>query len=145
MSEFVIDTSVVAKWYLNEENSSDAGKLLNGTYTLHAPLYLLIETDSVLTKRIRRKELNFNTAEWIRQALRQTPILWHPDEPLMNPAFTLAYAIGCSYYDALFVGLAEALNRPLITGDQRLVHALENVSLNHRIKWIGNLNAGESS
>lgn len=47
MIRYVVDVCVAVKWFVPENYSQEAAKLLNGNYSLLAPDYLLSEAGNV--------------------------------------------------------------------------------------------------
>ena len=110
MSVYVVDACVAAKWFLNEDFTEDARRLLRPGNRLHAPEFLLLEVDSLLCRRVRRKELTAVAAADARARLRQLPIEFYRTEALEDRAFEMAIETRCSPYDCLYVVLATLLD-----------------------------------
>ena len=136
MNSVIVDTSVVLKFYLEEPGSENALHLLDGNWSLHAPEYLQIESNNVLLKRTRRNDISKSLAKQIHEAINNLPIIWHPNNLLMEPAFLIAIKMGCSFYDALFLALSIALNSPMITDDLKLIHVFQNTPFAKKIKRL---------
>jgi predicted nucleic acid-binding protein len=134
-----VDASVALKWFFAEDHSASALRVLDSAHDLHAPEFLLVETDNVLCTRIRRGEITPEDADAVRSALRQFPVQWHPQQALLEAAFAVAVAAGITIYDALYVSLAELLRAPCITADRRLVASLANGPLAAAIGWVQDL------
>lgn len=125
MSTYVIDASVAAKWFVDEEHSQNALAVLDEGNRLHAPDFLLLEMDSIVCKLIRRGVLSHSEAAEIRDALRLYPIQHHPFVSFLDPAFEIAQRTGRSIYDCLYVALAILLGGSMVTADRSLYHALQ--------------------
>ena len=136
MSVLVIDASVAAKWFNEEEHAEAALKLLGGEYSLHAPDFFMLEMDSILCKWMRRDIINENDAELVRSVLRQVPVQKHPFEPLRDSAYTVATQTGRSVYDCLYVALAAILKGRMVTADRRLYDGLRNCPFKKHLIWI---------
>ena len=145
MRTVVIDASVAAKWFLEEDDTIPARRLIHPGVVLHAPDHLLLELDSVLCKRMRRREIPPEEADVVRQGLRRMPLLLHPFGALLEPAFALACEGKCSIYDALYVVLAEMLQTQMVTADRRLCRSLAGDPLAKHILWIGDLRMDEQT
>lgn len=139
----MIDASVAAKWFLEEDHTAPARRLMHPGVARHAPDYFLIELDSILCKRVRRREIHPDRARTARQGLRQMPLLFHPFRALLDPAFAIASTGACSLYDALYVVLAEMLHTQVVTADQRLCRSLAGTALADRVLWIGDFREEE--
>lgn len=138
MSRYVVDTSVVAKWFLDEEHGDAALRLLDAEHELHAPDFLEIELDHVLTKKHRRGELTRDEAEEIRQALATFPVQRHPTDLLRDLAFDLSCLLRRSVYDCLFLAAALLLEAPLVSADRRLFEARSEDAC-PEVVWVGDL------
>ena len=144
MRQFVVDASVVIKWYLPEEHADEAGTLLSPDCELCAPDLLFAEVGNILWKRAVKKELSADKAHSIMEALQAVPLTIWEHRLLADAALTVACRTGRSYYDSLYVALALTVDRPLVTADRKLHHALVGVpQLGKRLVWVGDLAAEE--
>lgn len=102
------------------EEGSWALGLLDGV-TVYAPHLLLVEATNVL----RRQEASGGLVELAvhraRRRLVEMPIQLFPFEPFADRIWQLRHNL--TSYDAWYVAIAEALEIPLATLDQRLVSA----------------------
>jgi predicted nucleic acid-binding protein len=124
--ETLLDTSVVVKWFVPEEDSEKALSLrrahVDRELQLYAPEVLLMELANAL-----RYSSEFSAGE-IVEAL-ETPfelnILLVPFSlDALNLAVTLGMEHDLAVYDAYFLALAQAMEIPLITADRRLLSRL---------------------
>jgi len=67
VSRFVVDASVVIKWYVPEIHSGDADRLLSGDAELLVPDLLWSEIGNILWKRILRAEMTEEKAAQFSQ------------------------------------------------------------------------------
>jgi predicted nucleic acid-binding protein len=139
MSPYVVDSSVAAKWFFPELHSEEALVLLDDRHELHAPDLLLMETDSVVCKRIRTREITARIGREIRTALRRAPVRLHPSEPLLEPAFELAVATQQSIYDCVFLALAVLLRARLVTADRRFFNFVHANSYADSVCWVADV------
>jgi predicted nucleic acid-binding protein len=122
----LLDTSVAVKWFIREEDSEKAADLRHAhgraEILLHAPDILLLE----LTNALRYSPLV--SAEEILQALRLFPGLGMTIIPFdldaLISSVTLSLEQDLAVYDAYFLALAQTLEMPLITADQRMLSRL---------------------
>ncbi len=122
----LLDTSVAVKWFIREEDSEKAADLRHAhgrvEILLHAPDILLLE----LTNALRYSPLV--SAEEIPQALRLFPGLGITIIPFdldaLISSVTLSLEHDLAVYDAYFLALAQTLEMPLITADQRMLSSL---------------------
>ena len=118
----VVDTNVLAYLLIPGEFTGRAEALLRRDSEWMAPLLWRSEFRNVLLSYVRRLEMSVNqaamlaaTAEHMMQGGEYTL----PSELILE----LAASSGCSACDCEFVALAEILDVPLITSDQRILKA----------------------
>ncbi len=136
MSILVIDASVAAKWFTEDEYAEEALRLLGGEYLLHAPDFFMLEMDSVFCKWMRRDIINEDDAELVRTTLRQLPVQKHPFAPLQDSAYMISIRTGQSVYDCLYVALAALLKGKMVTADRKLYHGLRNGPFKKHLVWV---------
>lgn len=139
MSIYVVDASVAAKWFTDEEHGEAALSLLDKKNRLHAPDFLLLEMDSIIGKWARRGTVSPAEGEEIRDALRSYPIQMHPFTLVLDTAFAIAGQTGQSIYDCLYVALAAILKGRMVTADYRLYQGLKDGPLAKHVVWVGDL------
>jgi predicted nucleic acid-binding protein len=137
LSLYVVDASVVAKWFVPERLSEEAVRLLDDGHELASPDLLWPELGSVLWKKTRAGQLTRQEAARIVQALDQFPLTVFPSRLVLEAALEIALGTGRSVYDSVYVALAVALECPLVTADERLVNALATGSLASYVLWVG--------
>ncbi|MBB6306529.1 type II toxin-antitoxin system VapC family toxin [Xanthobacter tagetidis] len=118
---FVIDASVVVKWFIEEEGSERAEQLLDARVDLYAPRILLGEVANALWKSVRRGEVPMPLAE---EALRRLPrtirFLFDTDD-ILTDVLQMAVALDHPIYDCLYVAGARRRELSLVTADARLI------------------------
>ena len=135
----VIDASVAAKWFFQEEHSDAALSLLGNPFELKAPDFLYLELENLLCKRTRRKELSISEALEMEDEIRSMPISSYPSAELRDRAFELALETKSSVYDCLYLTLAETLDGRMVTADGKFFQALGNSPLRNRMLWVEDL------
>ena len=135
----IIDASVAIKCFFPEEYTAQAQRVIGGPDAFHAPETLLLEFDSVLCRRIRRKDSTLADAEEARVLIRRRAITLHPIGGLLDPAFLLAAKTDCTPYDCLYVVLAAQLGGKMVTADERLCHNLASSPFAENLLWIGDV------
>jgi len=139
MTDYVVDASVAAKWFFDEQYSERALALLDDRNRLHAPDFMLVELDSVIIKRIRLGEISPGEGEEVRAGLRKVPLRLHPFIDLLDPAYELAVGTGCSVYDGLYAALAALLGAKVVTADRKLEKAMHDGDLEDNVAWFADL------
>ncbi len=136
MSVWVVDCSVALKWYVPEQHSQSASRLLDGQQELHAPDLLLPEFGNCLWKKCRLGELPETESRSILPALGKVPIRIHSSEVLLEAALELALHTARTVYDSLYIALAMLLDCPFVTADQRLFSAPRRSGLSADIRDV---------
>jgi len=116
---WVADASVTAAYLLGEASNGERGAMLGD---VHAPALVDVEVTQTLRGLLRAAKIDLTTAELGRVELRQLGIRRHPDADLLRRSWELRDV--CTIYDALYVGLTEALDATLITRDARLARGV---------------------
>jgi predicted nucleic acid-binding protein len=127
VSVFIVDASVVVKWFVPEIHSEAARRLLTSPHEYLAPDLLFAETATTIWKKVRRGELKLQEGRRLVADIGRIAIETVSCRALAEDAHALASATGRTVYDALYVALAVRLDTRLITADDRLEAALSNV------------------
>ena len=128
MSQFVLDSSVMAKWVLPETDTPKAEKLvsdaaLKGDQMISLDL-AFVEVANAIWKQFHR---GLATSDQTRKALDdflQNPVHAEPANRLLKPALDIAVKYDCAVYDALFVALCQDLGLQGVTADEPLYKAV---------------------
>jgi predicted nucleic acid-binding protein len=143
VTQYLVDASVAAKWFIPEAYAAEAERLINDDDDLCAPELILHEVASVMLKRLRRKEMSEARA---RGAIEQLPLLVRPvsSASAARLAMDIAIRYELSSYDAVYMALAIEQGCALVTADRRLYNALASPELARSLLWIEDvpLNAG---
>ena len=137
MTSCVVDASVVAKLYFEEESSEDCVALFRSRPYLMAPDLLWAELANIAWKRCARGQLSPQQANVILNEALRLPIEIVPIRELIHTALELAIQTGRTAYDCLYIALAIKQACPLITSDRRLVNALARGPLADCVRWVG--------
>jgi predicted nucleic acid-binding protein len=135
----VADASVAVKWYVNENYTFEAEKLLSGADEIHAPELILPEFGNIIWKKARRNDLTEQEATRIINAFSKQSIKFHSHQLLLKTAFTGAHLSGQTVYDWSYLALAVSLSCEFVTADERFYKALENTKLKKHLVWIGDI------
>jgi predicted nucleic acid-binding protein len=118
----VIDASVLANVVGDDGTAGRVARArLAAADRVSAPDLVDVETVSVLRKRWLAGGLTARRFRSAIEDLQALPIVRFPTGPLMIRAYELRANV--TPYDATYVGLAEGLDCPLVTGDGRLDRA----------------------
>ena len=139
MSEWVVDASVAAKWFVAEPHSDAARRLLDCGDALHAPDYFLLELDSTVSKWVRRSLISTLEARITRSEFSNLPVKLYPFADLRGEAFEIALETKSSSYDCLYLALSIRLAAPMITADRRFFDNIAAGRLRSHVRWVGDL------
>jgi predicted nucleic acid-binding protein len=118
----VVDASVLVEYLALGEKGEQAQERLAGEgHTLWAPHLLDAEVGHALRGKVRRGELSEEAATDGLWELMEMPVRRVSHELLARYAWSLRDNL--SFYDALYVALAEMLGQPLLTLDARIAKA----------------------
>src|ERR1017187_2437409 len=127
MSDVVVDSCVIAKWFVPETDSALAERVLTDTIAAGCKLFALdlifVEVTNVIWKKYRQKLITLAEAEDSLADLLQRPVQTEPAIPLLDRALAIAVKYDRAVYDALFVALAQDLGVKGVTADEPLYRA----------------------
>ena len=128
----VVDANVVVKWYVSENDSAEASLVLEQAHSLVAPGHALGEIGEVLARRCQSGAVSRKQVDRASDDLLSHLALV-PTDLLFQLAFEIALSAGISFYDALYVALADELALPLVTADAVLARRLAATRWSGRI------------
>lgn len=118
----VIDASVLAEYLSDAEGAEVARRrLIADRPRLWAPHLVDAEVGHALRRGVRRGEIATDAARDALDDLLAMPLRRVRHRELIPRAWELRENV--SFYDALYVSLAEILEEPLVTFDRRLARA----------------------
>ena len=124
MSVVVVDASVVIKWFVPENGTEAALRLLDSGHQFLAPDLLFAEVANSIWKKTLRGELTATDSHRLTADLERIAVETIQRRELATDAHALALITSRSVYDSMYVALAIRLETRLITADERLVNAL---------------------
>lgn len=127
MSVFVVDASVVIKWFVPEIHSDAARCLLTLPHEYIVPDLLFAETSNTIWKKIRRGELTTVDGQQLMADIGRIGLATVSCRSLADDALAFATATGRTVYDSMYVALAVRLRTSAITADEHLEAALKKV------------------
>jgi len=130
-NEYIVDASVVVKWYVDEEHCREArilrDRLADGGVRMHAPELLLLEVANAF--RFNREAVRDLTLARIER-LNTFGIIFHGVETaVLRDAIDLSFGRSITIYDAVYAALALTLRVPLVTADGVLLRKLDGTGL----------------
>ncbi len=141
MKKIIIDSSVVLKWYLaDEEYSQKALELLNrfvtGQLNLLAPSLLEYEVANALIIAKRRGRVDWKDIFTALDGFVNLEINLKQLSAFYPKVLNYCMAYNVSAYDASYLALAEDEGTSLITADKRLYNSLRKIKW---VKWLGDI------
>lgn len=120
--KYVLDASVVIKWFIKEEDSDRATKLLDeynqGKCELSVPDLLIYEVANVL-----RYNPRFSYADTLRsvRSIHNLDLdIVESVEIIIEFAVGISYKKRISFYDALYIAVAREIGYVFVTADEKL-------------------------
>lgn len=118
----VVDASVLVEYLAGGEHAPEARRrILEGSDIAWVPHLIDAEVGHVLRRGTLTGELKEDVARAALKALRDVPLHRAHHRSLLERAWSLRANV--SFYDGLYVALAERLDLPLLTLDARLAGA----------------------
>ena len=139
MIQYVIDSSVLLKWFVDEEHSETARRLQEDEYDLIAPDLILPESGNILWKKVQRRELTLAEARLVIKGIERQPINVFPSELVVESALEIAVDAGRTVYDSCYIALAMLNACHVITADQRLANSLKGSRYNQYVIKLADL------
>lgn len=136
MNRYVVDASVVIKWYLPEDYNDYAERLLNPEIELLVPDLLFSEIGNIAWKQVTRDNYSRQKATTILDALDAVPFIVWSAKSLRRNAFDIACLTKRSFYDSLYVALAEKAACKMVTADRKLFNSLEGSRFHKHLLWV---------
>lgn len=141
MKAAVLDASVAVKWVIREPFSDEANSLLSEGVDLYAPSHWLAEASTTAWARyavsgLLTREQAEERVEWLRSVrVMETPI-----RGLLAAATEVSFDLGMTFYDSLYLALAQQVGVPVVTADRKLLNkALAQARLAGLVRWIGDV------
>jgi predicted nucleic acid-binding protein len=121
---YVVDASVVTKWFVDQTLSDIAERVQASRRPLLAPQLMISEVTDALRKHVRVRDITLNQASTALESLPNWFSEIVPMQALASPALTMARKIEHSAYDCFYLALAEIRSARLVTADARLINRL---------------------
>jgi len=137
MTSLVVDASTIVKWFVVEELSDAARRVLGSGDDFLAPDFMPAEVMSALLRKYRRRELDEGDLFIARDSIRGAFELVD-SEPFLDAALRIAIAYRRSAYDSTYVILARDRGCQMVTADLRLYNAIAPV-YPETMLWIQSL------
>jgi predicted nucleic acid-binding protein len=124
----VVDTNVITYFFINGDYTQLVEQLLQKDNEWHAPLLWNSEFRNVLTSHMAVKSMGLEKARQL--AVKAESLMMGREHSVHSESvLQLASSSKCSAYDCEFVALAQDLDIPLVTTDNRLVKRFPKVAV----------------
>ena len=124
----VLDSSVVAKWFLPEVLTDKSLVLLehwtSSSIQVIAPTFLFIEVSNMIWKKQRANQITPDEGEQLVVNLLNLNIPTVEGEPFLERAYQIARHYDRTVYDSLYLAVAEGLGASFVSADQRLCNSV---------------------
>lgn len=133
MSLPVVDASFAIKWILPEKGTDAALSVLDELHYFVVPDLFIIETDSIITKKVRRRELKSEDAPDLQEKIRQFPYLVIPYKRISGFALELSSTLAISHYDSCYLAVSIHFGGTLYTADLRMSNGLSTTPFSENV------------
>jgi predicted nucleic acid-binding protein len=119
----VLDASAAIEWLMKSPAGTKVDRRLFSSppSTLYVPHLLDVEIAQVLRRYVREKSMTASRGEEALRDLLDLPLNRYPHDILIPRVWELRAVL--TAYDAVYVALAELLDAPLLTCDQKIALA----------------------
>jgi predicted nucleic acid-binding protein len=119
----VLDASAAIEWLMKSPAGAKVDRRLFSSRpsTLYVPHLLDVEIAQVLRRYVREKSMTASRGEEALRDLLDLPLNRYPHDILIPRVWELRAVL--TAYDAVYVALAESLDAPLLTCDQKIALA----------------------
>jgi len=128
---YVLDASVVVKWFVEEEGKEIAlsirDKFWKREIHIIVPDLLLYEISNALRYNPKFNENDVKDA--IDSIINMGIRILIPSGEILKKAIDMSFLYGITLYDAYYVALADELKIPFITADKKLFDKIKKFSL----------------
>ncbi|HEY7487877.1 MAG TPA: type II toxin-antitoxin system VapC family toxin [Streptosporangiaceae bacterium] len=122
----ILDNSALVQALVAQSPSEELLTVIS-TEQLHVPHLLDYEFRSALRGLVLGKKISSPRAEGARLVMQSLPLTRHPDDVTGGRAWDLHGNLNA--YDATYVALAEILDCPLVTADEKIARTTKTVQV----------------
>lgn len=117
----VVDASVLVEFLADGEHRAEAELAVSSGHWLWVPWLIDAEVGQALRRRVRKRQMTPDAAREALACLPEMPLQRVSYAALVERAWQIRENV--TFYDALYVALAEELGVPLLTLDRHLARA----------------------
>ena len=138
MSRYVLDANVPLKWFVPEDLTPQAVRLLEGDHRFIVPDLVYPEAGDALWQKLQRRQITRSEARAALEGILRAPFSRYPTRELVSAAREPALQLDCTVYDGCYLSLALLSDCQLVTGDRRF-EALVSGSLRRHVLPLASL------
>lgn len=141
MNLVVIDSNVIASWFLLDEREGEHSNILNhlDKIKIHTPSIFEHEFMNILLIAQRKGRIDHATQENILSAVSRYPIVIEPSSAILIEninVLKIARAYQLTVYDAAYLELSIRMgNIPLITYDKELLAVAQKLKIRTKVQF----------
>ena len=128
MEDYVIDSSVAVKWFVFENDSPTAIKILESykrnEIKFLAPDLIYAEFGNIIWKKQVFQSFSSADANFALQEIQKLAISVTPATDLFDDAYKIAVKHGRTFYDSLYLALSVRENCKFVTADEKFYNAV---------------------
>ena len=132
----IIDASVAAKWLLPDEDDFRADSIkrafANRQIEIAVPVFIFYEVNNLLKSAVLSNRISFKDSLDFYEYFLNLNFNIHSSKLLLKNTLQTALKLEISSYDASYIALAEYLQSPFYTADEKLIKKTKS-------KWVKNL------
>ncbi|MCY0859918.1 MAG: type II toxin-antitoxin system VapC family toxin [Sulfolobaceae archaeon] len=129
--KIIVDTSALVALYIPEKFSEIVKQKIEEADEYHFLDLTYYEFTNAIRKRVARKEIDENYAMKILNSgiefLANSTV--HEGKDLVKTAYEIGLKYNLTVYDASLIALANRINAPILTTDEKLLNAVKSTSL----------------
>lgn len=139
IGSYVLDSSVIIKWFCEEEATDLALKFregfLKGDIDIIVPDLQLYEIANAL--RFNKNLNSSDVANAVNSLIDIGINIVVPTKDVISSAIGLAFQFDITVYDAYFIALAKELNYDFVTADENLHNKIKKLKFARLLKNLG--------
>jgi predicted nucleic acid-binding protein len=134
-----VEPAIVVKWFVPEDHSNQAARLLDGGNELMAPDTLLADSGRIISSKARLSEISHDESVQLLEAIKSVPVRIQPSDPLLEPALRIAAALDLPFGDGLGLTVAVHGDCRLVTAREILYERVQGTPFAQHVKWVGDI------
>ncbi len=139
MIPYILDASVILKWYFEELFQKEAWDLLENEAVLCAtPDFAIYECAGAIRRKIASNEITEEDGQTILETIiEESHLEFISSRGLLNRSFKLSNTIQHDLYDCIYLACAEKFDTKMVTADKKFYDCVLNAGeyINY-IHWI---------